>query len=388
MAIPVSYNLRNLVVRKTTTVVTALGIALTVAVLLAVLALVNGLRTAFQSSGNPLQVLVMRKGSTAELSSAITREVFQDLKSMPGIARDGNEPMASLEMVTIINLPSVDSPAGMNVTVRGILPVGVKMRDNLKLQDGRWFQAGQREVVVGKSIAKRYPGAQMGKKLRFGRGEWEVVGVMDGGQSSVNSEIFGDLNQISSDFNRPDGLSSALLRATDEAAVPALINSLNDDRRLGVAAEPEKAYFEAQTNSGAVLQYLGIFISIIMAVGSSFAAMNTMYAAVARRASEIGTLRVLGFSKGSILLSFLLESLFLALLGGLIGCLLAFFALNNVTTGIGSFITFSEIAFNFRVSPQIMLTGIVFALLMGALGGLFPARMAARKEILTALREA
>ena len=386
MAIPVSYNLRNLVVRKTTTVITALGIALTVAVLLAVLALVNGLRTAFQSSGDPLQILVMRKGATAELSSAVTREVFQDLKSMAGIAREGDEPRASLEMVTVINLPSVDSPTGMNVTLRGILPVGVKMRDDLKLQDGRWFQAGQREVVVGKSIAKRYPGAHMGNKLRFGRGEWEVVGVMDGGQSAVNSEIFGDLNQISSDFNRADGLSSVLLRATDAATVPALINSLNDDRRLGVLAQTEKSYYEAQTNSGALLQYLGVFISIIMAVGSSFAAMNTMYAAVARRATEIGTLRVLGFSKNSIMLSFLMESLLLSGLGGLVGCLLVL-PLNNITTGIGSFVTFSEIAFNFRVSPEIMLIGVTFALVMGAVGGLFPARMAARKEILVALRE-
>jgi ABC-type antimicrobial peptide transport system permease subunit len=226
----------------------------------------------------------------------------------------------------------------------------------------------------------------MGNKLRFGRGEWEVVGVMDGGQSSVNSEIFGDLNQISSDFNRADGLSSALLRATDAATVPALINSLNDDRRLGVLAQTEKSYYESQTNSGDLLQFLGVFIAIIMAVGSSFAAMNTMYAAVARRSTEIGTLRVLGFSKSSILLSFLFESLLLSALGGLVGCLLVL-PLNNITTGVGSFITFSEIAFNFRVSPQIMLVGVVFALVMGAVGGLFPARMAARKEILVALRE-
>ena len=386
MALPVSYNLRNLVVRKTTTIMTALGIALTVAVLLAVLALAHGLQTAFQSTGNPLHVLVMRKGSTAELSSAMTRENFQILKSMPGIAREGSEPIASLEMITVINLPSVDSPEGMNVSLRGILPVGIKMRDGLKLEAGRWFQAGQREVVVGKSISKRYPDARLGKKLRFGRGEWEVVGVMDAGQSSTNSEIFGDLNQVSSDFNRADGLSSALLRATDPAAVTALINSLNDDRRLGVIAQTEKSYWDAQTSAAAPLQFLGLFISIIMAVGSSFAAMNTMYAAVARRAREIGTLRVLGFSRGSILLSFLLESLLLAIAGGVIGCLLVL-PLNNITTGVGSFVTFSEIAFNFRVSPAIMITGIVFAILMGMLGGLFPARMAARKEILTALRE-
>jgi putative ABC transport system permease protein len=378
--------MRNLVVRKTTTIMTALGIALTVAVLLSVLALVAGLRTAFQSTGDPLQVLVMRKGSTSELSSGMTREVFQDLKSNPGIAKWNGAPMASLELITVINLPSVDSPQGMNVTLRGLLPEGREMRHDLKLQEGRWPNAGQREVVVGKSIAKRYPGAQMGKSLRFGKGEWLIVGIMDGGQSAVNSEIFSDLNQVSSDFNRLDALSSILLRATDEATVPALINSLKDDRRLNVDAITEKSYYDAQTASGAPLEFLGIFVSAIMAVGSSFASMNTMYAAVARRAREIGTLRVLGFSRGSILFSFFLESLLLALLGGLLGCLLVL-PLNNVTTGIGSFFTFSEIAFNFRVTPAIMAAGVIFAMFMGCLGGIFPARTAARKEILTALRE-
>jgi len=386
MAIPLAYNMRNLVVRKTTTLMTALGIALTVAVLLSVLALVAGLRTAFQSTGNPLQVLVMRKGATAELSSGMTREIFQDLKANPGIAKLDGEPMASLEIVTVINLPSVDSPQGMNITLRGLLPAGVKMRDDLKLQDGRWFSAGQREIVVGKSIAKRYPGAHLGSRLRFGRGEWLIVGIMDGGQSAVNSEIFGDLNQISSDFNRADALSSVLLRATDAATVSALINSLKDDRRLNVDAMTEKAYYDAQTSAAAPLQFLGIFVSAIMAIGSSFASMNTMYAAVARRAREIGTLRVLGFSRGSILFSFFVESLLLAVLGGLIGCVLVL-PLNNVTTGIGSFVTFSEIAFNFRVTPVIMAAGLIFAVFMGSLGGIFPARMAAKKEILTALRE-
>lgn len=386
MAIPLSYNLRNLAVRKTTTIMTALGIALTVAVLLAVLALVNGLRTAFQSSGNPRDVLVLRKGSNAELNSVQTREAYQIVRAFPGIARDGEQPMVSLEMVTVVNLPSVDNPEGTNLTLRGLLPIGVKMRDGLKLQDGRWFNTGQREVVVGKSIAKRYPAAQLGRSLRFGKGQWLVVGIMDGGESAVNSEIFGDLNQISSDFDRSDGLSALLVRASDEANVPALQHRIEDDRRLSAMTFTEKAYYAGQTISGAPVQFLGIFVAIIMAVGSSFAAMNTMYAAVARRAREIGTLRVLGFSKFSILLSFFLESMLLSALGGLLGCLLVL-PLNNITTGVGSFVTFSEISFNFRVSPQIMLTGIVFSLILGALGGLFPARMAANKEILTALRE-
>ncbi len=386
MAIPLTYNFRNLIVRKTTTVMTALGIALTVAVLLSVLALLSGLHTAFASSGDPRQILVMRKGATAELNSGVTRDVFQNIKFKPGIARDvSGQPMASLEMVTVINLPSVDSPQGMNVTLRGLLPVGVQMR-GLKIVEGRWFQTGQREGGGGKAIAKRYPDARLHGQLHFGKGLWEVVGVMDGGESAVNSEIFGDLGQVSSDFNRQDGLSSVLVRATDSSVVPALINSLNDDQKLNVAAQTERAYYDAQTSSGAPLQFLGVFVSVIMAIGSSFAAMNTMYAAVARRSKEIGTLRVLGFSQGSILLSFLAESLLLSVLGGLLGCVLVL-PLNNVSTGIGNFVTFSEIAFNFRVTPQIMLDGILFAMFMGAVGGLFPARMAARKEILTALRE-
>ncbi len=386
MAIPIAYNLRNLMVRRTTTVMTALGIGLTVAVLLAVLALVSGLRTAFTTSANPLNVLVLRKGGTAELNSAVTRAVYQDLKAKPGIARTpSGEPLASLEIVTVINLPSVDNPNGINVTLRGLSQTGVGMRD-LKISEGRWFRPGQREIVVGKSVASRHPDAAPGRRLRFGKGYWTVVGVMDGGHSAVNSEIWGDLEQVSSDFNRQDGLSSILVQATDRSAMQPLINSLNDDQRLNVKAISEQAYYDAQTVSGIPLQALGIFVSIIMAVGSSFAAMNTMYAAVSRRATEIGTLRVLGFSRGSILFSFFLESLLLSILGGLLGCLLVL-PLNNVETGIGNFITFSEIAFNFRVTLPIMAVGVIFALFMGAVGGVFPARTAAKKEILTALRE-
>jgi len=387
MAIPIAYNLRNLTVRKATTIMTALGIALTVAVLLAVLALVNGLRTAFESTGNPLNVIVVRKAANSELTSGMTREKYQDLKFKPGIARSASgEPLTSLEMVTVINLPSVEVSGGFNVNLRGIEPNGIVLREGLKIAQGRWFQTGRREVVVGKSIAERHPTASLGKRLRFGKGEWEVVGVVDGGHSAMNSEIYGDLNQISSDFNRSEGLSSVLVRAVDAASVAALVNSLKDDVRLNVDAVPEKEYYDRQTEAGLPLQAMGIFVALIMAVGSCFAAMNTMYAAVARRAKEIGTLRVLGFSRGSILLSFFLESLLLSVVGGVIGVLLVL-PLNNVTTGITSFFTFSEIAFNFSVSPPVMATGLIFALFMGALGGLFPARMAAKKEILNALRD-
>jgi putative ABC transport system permease protein len=386
MAIPVTYNLRNLVVRKTTTLMTALGIALTVAVLLAMMALLTGLRTTLSSSGDPLQIIVMRKGSETELVSNFTREQFQDLKFKAGIAHAQNgDPLASLEIVTVINLASVDAPEGSNVTVRGLLPIGIEMRQGLKISSGRWFNAGKRELVVGKSIAQRYPGAALGKRITFGRGDWEVVGVMDAGQSAQNSEIFGDLNQVSTDLDRTEVLSSSLVRAADAITAAALLKSINDDQRLNMNAVSEKEYYALQTQSAAPLEYLGIFVCIIMAIGSSFAAMNTMYAAVARRAREIGTLRVLGFSRGSILFSFFIESVLLAGLGGVLGCLLVF-PLNGVTTGIGS-TTFSELAFSFRVTPQIMIAGIVFASLLGAFGGVFPASSAARKEILVALRE-
>lgn len=386
MAIPITYNLRNLAVRKTTTLMTALGIALTVAVLVGVLALVEGLRTSFVASGHPLHVLVMRKGSTAELSSNFNRTSYQDLRSLAGIARTASgEPMVSLEMVTVILL---DQEAGgsINITLRGVMPVGIQMREGLRLVQGRMFQPGRREVVAGRSIAERYPEARLGRKLTFGRGEWEVVGVMDGGRSAYNSEMFVDLNQVSSDYNRSEVLSSALVRATDEAAAQALINRLEGDPRFNVMAQTERAYYASQMTSALPIQVLGYFIAAVMAIGSSFAAMNTMYAAVARRASEIGTLRVLGFSRGGILVSFFIESLLLAALGGILGCLLVL-PLNNISTGIGSFVTFSEMVFNFRITPRLMAVGVGFALLMGTLGGFFPARMAANKEILTALRE-
>jgi putative ABC transport system permease protein len=387
MAIPIAYNLRNLVVRKTTTVMTAVGIGLTVAVLVADMALVEGLRTAFKATGHPLQLVVMRKGSNAELNSTVTREALQIMKAEPRIAlNDARETMASPEILTVVNLPSVDSPTGMNLTVRALSQIGVEMRGAKIQPGGRWFQSGQREIVVGKSVAKRYPNARPGKRVRFGRGEWEVVGVFDAGDSAFNGEIWGELNQIGPDFNRQDSVNSVLVRATDAASFQALKNSIDDDRRLGVDAMPEREYYERQTSSGAPLQIFGLLVAVIMAVGSSFAAMNTMYAAVARRAKEIGTLRVLGFSRGSIMLSFLIESLLLAFIGGVFGCLLAL-PINGVTTGVGSFATFSEIAFDFRVSTSAMLAGIIFALVVGAIGGLFPSGSAARKEILTALRE-
>jgi putative ABC transport system permease protein len=387
MRLPLMYNIRSLSVRRITALMTASGIALTVAVLLASLALVSGLETTFESTGNRLNLLVLRKGSMSELSSAMTRETFQDLLFKPGIDRSPRDgwPMASLEIVTTVRLPAEDSPRGMNVTVRGLLPVGIDLRD-VRLQEGRWFESGRREVVVGRAIARRSPGMHPGGFIRFGKREWQVVGIMDGGRSAVNNEIFGDLNQVSSDFNRPQQLSSVLLRARDAATVPALMDSLSDDKRLNAFAQPERDYYARQAVAGDPIRLLGLFVSVIMAIGSGFTAMNTMYAAVDRRTREIGTLRVLGFSQGSILLGFLFESILLALAGGILACLLVL-PLNGIGTAVGNMATMSDVAVNFRVGPGVLLIGIVYSTLLGIAGGLLPARMAARKEILAALRE-
>lgn len=386
MKLPLSYSIRNLAVRKTTTIMTALGISATVAVLMAVLALVQGLNTAFSSTGHPLNVLVMRKGSDAELNSNFSRSVFQDLKFKEGIAKGTNgQPLASLELVTVINLPSVDNPEGVNVTLRGLDMSGIEMR-GLTLTEGRWFESGKREIVIGKAIAKRFPDGRIGNNLHFGKGDWRIVGVMDADRSAVNSEIFADLNQAAADYDRVDVLSAALVRATDELSRNALINDLKADQRLNVDARTEKDYYAQQTVSAIPIAALGMFVAVIMAVGSSFAGMNTMFAAVARRSREIGTLRILGFSKGSILIAFFLESLGLALIGGLIGVVLVL-PISNVTTAIGSFTSFSEISFNFQVTPTLIAAGLAFALIMGALGGLIPAYLASRKQILNALRD-
>jgi len=385
MAIPIAYNFRNLVVRKTTTIMTALGIALTVSVLLAILALVSGLRSTLATSGDPRHVLVTRKGSTAELTSLVTREQFQNLKFKAGIATGSDgQPLASLELITIIALPRPSNPSGDNITIRGLQQAGIEMRHNVRIVAGRWFHHGVNEVVVGKAVADQYPDAQIGKKLHLGRSDWDVVGVMDADHGAQESEIWGDLEQVSADWNRVMYLSSALVEASDAAAAKALVNSIADDQRLDLGAELEKDYFDQQTQSALPIQVMGVFVAIIMAVGSSFAAMNTMYAAVARRAREVGTLRVLGFSRASILFSFFVESVLLSGLGGVLGCLLVL-PLNGANTQIGA--NFTQLAFAFRVTPVSMAGGILFAVVLGSVGGLFPAASAARKEILTALRE-
>jgi len=429
MGVPINYNIRNLIERKGTTLMTAVGIGLTVAVLVTAMALTTGLKSVFASSGDERQAVVLRKGVDSELSSTVSGDAYQIIRRLPGIATDDKgEPMVSPEGITVVNLPSVDSPEGMNVSVRGMLPIGLTMRD-VRIVQGKMFEPGLRQVVVGESIAQRYPGARIGKQVRFGRGYWEVVGVFASGASAANSEIWTDLNQLRGDFEQQGGSSSLLIRgdipltdaiaqlavaerAADEARavresaikagkkeedlpaveepLPPLLASMrktvDDDQRLGVQLLSEKDYYGRMTQSGAPLQALGFSVAVIMAVGSAFAATNTMYAAVARRTREIGTLRALGFGRWAILWSFMLESICLALLGGILGVLIAL-PVNGFTTGVGNFQTFSEVAFKFQIGPGAIALGLGFSALIGAIGGFLPAWAAAKKNVIVAMRE-
>ena len=389
MGVPISYNLRNIVERKGTTLMTALGIGLTVAVLVTSIAMTTGMAAVFAGSGHPQQVLVMREGADAELNSSIKEEAYQIVRQMPGIAAtpDG-EPMASPEALTVVNLPSVESPNGMNVTVRGLLPIGMKMRESARLKRGRWNDPGKREVVVGEGIATRYPAARLGQTVRFGRGTWEVVGEFAAGDSAANSEIWTNLDQLRGDFDRQGGSSSILVRLNSAANIPAFAKAVDDDQRLGSSATVEREYYQnlTKSSSGQMLQFIGFFVSIVMAVGAGFAATNTMYAAVARRAREVATLRALGFSRFSILRSFVFESICLALIGGVIGILIAL-PLNNLSAGIGNWSTFSEMAFKFRIDGRAILAGLLFAAAIGALGGFLPAWSASKKSIVATMRE-
>src|SRR5438045_2891787 len=243
MGVPLTYNLRNLVERKGTTLMTAIGIGLTVAVLITSVAMTQGMKAVFAGSGNPLHVLVLRKGVDTELSSTLSEEVYQLVKTMPGIATLNGEPMVSPEGQTVVNLPSVEHPNGMNVTVRGLLPIGMKMRENAKLKQGRWNEPAKREVVVGEGIAARYPAARVGQKLKFGRGMWDVVGEFSDGESAANSEIWADLNQLRGDFERQGGSNSVLVRVESPAAVDQFRKGVAADQRLGADTFEEPEYY-------------------------------------------------------------------------------------------------------------------------------------------------
>jgi len=385
MALPLKYNIRNIVVRKGSTLATAFTIGLTVAVFLMVMALARGIDLTLSSSGEPLNMIVLREGSTAELNSSLTRENFNDLMYLDGVEREADKPLAAGELVTLIYKARKGMSQGSNVTVRGVGPMSFKLRSGFQTVAGRLFQPGLTEAVVSKRIAERFQGLEVGDRFRIQTTDYTVVGLFDSAGKAFESEIWVDINSLASTTKR-ENYSSVLMRVKDQNALSALSKRITDDPKLHLKAVSERTFYEDQQGvaSGA-LKGLAVFISFIMAVGAGFAGMNTMYAAVARRTKEIGTLRVLGFGRLSILIAFLLESVAIALIGAAIGIVLAL-PLNFVSTGTSNWVTFSEIAFNFRVTYDLMLIALVFGGVIGLIGSLLPSIRASRFKIVDALR--
>ena len=385
MALPIKYNLRNLVVRKGSTLATAFTIGLTVAVFLMVMALARGIDLTLSSSGEPLNIIVVREGSTAELNSSVSREQFNDLRYLDGVVKEGDQPLATAEIITLIYKPRKGMSQGSNVMVRGVGPMSFKLHSGFQIVQGRTFQSGLTEAVVSKRISERFQGLDVGDKFRIQTTDYTVVGIFESAGKAFESEIWVDVNSLASTTNR-ETFSSVLLRVNDANALAALSKRITDDPKLHLKAVSERTFYEDQQGvaSGA-LKVLAGFITFIMAVGAGFAGMNTMYAAVARRTKEIGTLRVLGFGRMSILIAFLLESMVVALLGVMIGVLLAM-PLNFVSTGTSNWTNFSEIAFNFKVTFDLILIAFIFGAIIGFVGSLLPSIRAARLRIVEALR--
>lgn len=388
MGIPFTYIVRNLVARRLTTALTAGGMALVVYVFATVLMLSAGLEATLVATGQDDNVLVIRRGSQTEVQSGIDRAQAGVVESLPDIAigPDGQR-LLSREPVVLINLPKRESGKPSNVVIRGVTPTGLALRPQVQIVEGRMFRPGTAEVVAGGSIASGFRGAGLGETLRFASRDWTVVGVFDGGRSGFDSEIWGDAEQMLQAFRRT-GFSALLFKLADSERFDAVKQSIESDPRLTLEAKRETRFYADQSeNLAKFITYLGTTISVIFSIGAIIGAMITMYASVASRTAEIGTLRALGFSRGSVLTAFLGESLLLGLLGGAIGLAGAAFmqALSISTT---NFQTFAEIAFRFVLTPGIVAAALLFALAMGFVGGFLPAARAARLKIVDALRAA
>ena len=387
MKLPLRYVIRSSTSRRLTTALTMLGIALVVFVFAAVLMMAHGVQQTLRSTGSDDNMIVVRKAAMSEIMSILDREAAAIIVNLPQVARaaDGR-PLSSKEVVVIINLNKLGAEGISNVTVRGVEEPAFQLRPQVKIAAGRMFRWGAREVIAGAGITDRFAGAQIGGKVKFGGDVWTVVGIFDSNGSGFDSELWGDLNQIADAFKRTS-LSTVTLRLKNPDEFSEVVSSFESDNRLQYfAPKREKQFFEEQSEMMATfIRILGIFITVIFSAGAMIGAMITMYGAVANRTVEIGTLRALGFYRRSIMLAFLLESLFLSLGGGLIGLgfasLLQFFTISTLNFG-----SFSELAFSFALSPFIVATSLGFSLLMGLIGGFLPAVGAARLNIIQALR--
>jgi putative ABC transport system permease protein len=388
MAIPVIYNLRSVRARWVSAIVAVLGIAGTVGVFVAMLSLANGFRSTLVASGSQDNAILMRAGATAEMMSGITLESIKIVQDDPGVARDGSGPMITSEVVVVAPFPLRATGTNANVQVRGVSGNVLTIRRNVKIVQGRMFQPGLSELIVGSNANKTYSGLTVGNTVDFGGGHWRVAGVFDAGGSAFDSEVWADARVLDDVYKRPTNIyQSATVHLTSAAALQALKDSVSADPRLNLDVFREVDYYAKQSTAMTrLITVLGGLVAFVMAIGAIFGALNTMYSAVSERGREIATMRALGFGGPAVVFSFLIEALLIAFVGGVIGCV-AVLRLNGLTTSTINWQTFSNLAFAFRITPGLLLSGLIFALAMGLIGGLLPAISAARRPIAVALRE-
>lgn len=387
MSIPVVYNIRSVSRRWTSSLVAVLGIAGTVAVFVAMLALARGFRATIVSSGLPDNAIVQQAGSDSEMTSAIAIDDMRAVTDRPQVARRGAEPLASPEVVVIAALPMRGPGTDANVQVRGVSPRVLDVRDNVRITSGRFFTPGLYEIVVGRNALTAYEGLELGRKVKIGPGTWTVVGLMDAGGSAFDSEIWADSAVLNGAYGRPPAVyQSVTVKLTSVDAFDGFKAALAADPRLEVKADREREYYASQSVLVTTLiTVLGGLVAAVMGLGAIIGAANTMYSAVAERGREIAVLRALGFGGRSIIMSFLVESTWIALIGGVVGCI-AVLPVNGITTGTVNWQTFSHLNFAFRITPDLLLLGVAFAIFMGLVGGLPPAIRAARANVAATIR--
>ncbi len=366
---------------------TALGIGLVIFVFVWFLALGNGFHKTLVSTGRADNLIVLRKGATSEIESYLTRDWVSVIKAHSAVATgEGHRPIASAELLVIASIPRRDGAAG-NISIRGVSQDALALRPYVKIVEGRLPTPGLAEVVVGRSLARRFGNLPVGGEVRFGKDPWRIVGLFDAGGSTFESEIWCDTEVLLSAFQR-EGFQSVTFRLDDPSRTKSVIEELENEARLQVQAHDEVSYYEEQSGMlGRMLTSVGFFIAVVMSIGAVFGALNTMYAAVDQRTREIGTLLAIGFSPFSIYVAFIVESVLIALLGGVLGILIAL-PFNGVSTGTTNWTSFSEIAFQFQISPPIVVAGLLFAAALGVVGGFLPAWRAARQPVASALRAA
>lgn len=388
MGLLLLYNIESVRARWRTTIVAVLGIAGAVGVFVAMLSLARGFEAALVTSGSPDNAMIRRAGATSEIDSLITREQLRVIEDAPEVARDADGPLVSGEVVSVASLPLRASGTDANVQLRGVTARALAVHDRVRIVEGRFLRPGLPELVVGRSARGSYANLDPGSEVRLGELTWRVVGVFDAGGSSFDSEVWGDADLVNAAYQRPAGIQQTVsARLASRDALGALKDRIAADPRMRAQVERETDYYaRASQMMVQLIRVLGSLVALVMGIGAVFAALNTMYSAVAERGREVATLRALGFGPSTVVACFTFEALLVAGAGGLIGAL-GVVPLNGLATSTLNFQTFSHLAFAFQVTPALLALGLGFALLMGLLGGVPPALHAARLPVAAALRD-